>query len=527
MRPLCLILVAASLGACSTYKGVKLGSDARIAPGEGVPVTLSRPEFTVKKIEGSDPEQYQVSVTYVPDPDQRYAVRLSPALLSNVEFAFAFNEAGGLTSSNASVKDQIVPTTLALFKVAASAAVAAGTGLPLSLGSPTGLADCLDKSQVPAMAKRTQCVFTFVARTSASPCAQTAASENGISARMARYADPDGKDTGEPLKTLFARDAVERSCLSDATAALAALDANDPKLKSGDLANDFKNALAAEAGTGDGAMVQSVLVALSDAVTKAIEGGDVPMVKRLAYLATMPQGAPDALSKQLKAGTLLAAGDPARLSRALVAAKLDPQNITDHSGLERVARIGEAKRLRTAFNEALDLQPAAWRARYITAVQKSIEIAEREALTANPASNARLDPKVLRLREQLAALAGVRADYDRLLGFERLLDRMPGTLSTGQRLSPVAEYQSIRAQAAGLEQAIAAAVAARLVMDSKKKADVLPPRSPWIDAACIKAAQEEAWRYRNGTDAAPFVVVLRRVDGTALTPLKANSICAD
>jgi len=207
MRQHVVLFAAVLLTGCSSYQVVKLNTDGSIpkdAAG-GVPVTLGRPQFVVKKIEGSDPEQYQVSVTYVPDPDQRYAVRIEATPLANAELSLAFGDAGGLSSSSATVKDQVVPTTLALFKVAASAAVAFGTGGFLSKTQPSKIDDCLDVMKAPSQGARAQCVLLLLAADATSHCPSVADAADGPIDRLDPFIDADRKDKGEPYKTLFAR----------------------------------------------------------------------------------------------------------------------------------------------------------------------------------------------------------------------------------------------------------------------------------------------------------------------------------
>lgn len=530
MRYITLALVVGVLSGCSGYSGVKLGPDATIPPAAngGVPITLSRPEFVVKKIEGSDPEQYQISVSYVPDPDQRYAIRLSPALLSSIDLSLAFNETGGLTTSTATIKDQIAPATLALFKVAASAAMAAGTGIPVafSVKQETTLPGCLKPSNAAGVGARTVCALRVLKAQFPQVCPPQSEAPEGLIGRLSEHVGADEKDKGDPLKTLFAKDETERACLDKLVEQLTTTVTNDPSLQIEKLQENFKTHLGTQASTGTPPMTPLVRNALSETLVKAIGSGDVATLKRYYYVAADPGPSAERFAKLLGSGTAPAPDDPARLVAALTATKLkaDPM---DQAGLDRVQRTAEARKIIAGTNDALALSPAAWRGRYIAAIQKQIERAERAALITDPSANVRLSPPVLALRRQLAALAGARGEFDRLIQYEVLLDRMPGQLSSGQRLSPAVEYESLRAQAAALDQQIAAAIAAKLTSETKpKKTETLPPRTPWVAARCIDASKSEAWRYRLGEDAPEFVVVLRRTDGTPLEPVKGSETCS-
>src|SRR5438309_5436653 len=142
---------------CSSFQTVKLDSEGRVPPKGGIPMILPKPEFLVNKVEGTD-DQYQVAVTYVQDPSQRYAVRLGSTPLAQIDLSLALNENGSLSSTSGVVKDQIAPTALALFKVASSAAAAFGTGGLMALDPPTKPEECLGILDKPASAWRTKCL---------------------------------------------------------------------------------------------------------------------------------------------------------------------------------------------------------------------------------------------------------------------------------------------------------------------------------------------------------------------------------
>lgn len=531
IRPLVLIFL---LAGCSSYKVVKLDSKGAIpnSANGGIPLTLGRPQFVVKKVEGSDPVQYQVTVTYVPDPEQRYAVRLASTPLANAEVNLAFNDIGGLSSSTATVKDQLAPTTLALFKLTASAAVAAGTGGFMSLAAPTTLGDCFPDKGGSAQGARMQCMFQVLAADSKTKCYGVADAADGLIARLAPYVDAEKKDKGEPIKSLFARDAAETGCLADVGIELKALVDGDANFNPAALASDLKTALnnvtvppTADQATGISAAVRN---AASAAISGAIERGDLATVKRWYYVASDPKLTAERLQALVSTAAKPDFNDGSFIATALKTVNLAPdaQDAAGKAGLDRVRRIGEAAALADGFAAAVDLQPGVWRGRYIAFLQKRAEEAERQALLTNPSADVRFDSRVRGIREQIAALAGVRAEYDRWMEYLVRLKTLPATPGAAQRLSPASEYESLRTQAAALELGISAAIAARLTTETAKKAAPPPPTSPWMDAACVAASGDEAWRYRVGTEAAPFAIVLKRADGSAIKPSKGGLECA-
>src|SRR5262245_23482990 len=95
-----LVLVVLLSGCTTTYKGTRIMPDGTFQNESraGIPFTLPRPEFKLERDGMDTPARYKVSVTYVPDPNQRYTIRLSPALFSTVQFGADLGEDGELTT---------------------------------------------------------------------------------------------------------------------------------------------------------------------------------------------------------------------------------------------------------------------------------------------------------------------------------------------------------------------------------------------------------------------------------------------
>jgi hypothetical protein len=135
LTPLYGLVIAVPLGltSChSAYEGKKLNEEGELDGAEGIPYVLRRPEYKLVRDTTSKPPRYKVEVGYVPDPKQRYTLRLSPAITAAVTFDMALGADGQLTSASNELTDQIVPTTKAVLSFAATlvgTAVGAATGV--------------------------------------------------------------------------------------------------------------------------------------------------------------------------------------------------------------------------------------------------------------------------------------------------------------------------------------------------------------------------------------------------------------
>lgn len=526
MQKLFLILAFMLVCGCSSFQAVKLDSSGRIPKGvkAGNITTLPRPEFVVKKVEGSDPEQYQVGVTYVPDITERYAIRMASSPFASIDLNLVYGDNGALSSTSATVKDQAAPTLLGLFKVASSAAVAFGTGGAFSLKTPTAYDDCFELSDKSITARRARCAIALNAGTA--ECSPVASE---LDRRLGYYVKPDGTDKAPGILSLLARDDKEKRCLAkvrDAlhthltTSATASPDKFYTMVETAfDADNDIPPADGVPPKTGD-----LVRDAILDAVKKNIMAGNAEGMKRLAYVAdaAVDERGLARFGKLLGGTVNPKIEDAARLKRVLRADAIkifpDDTDAADHAGLNRIRTIGDIDAGKKAIEAALALDPQTWRSRYVASLQMDVIQREVELLAAAPATNVQSHPDILALREKIASLAGVRSEYDRAQSFRRLLDRMPPP-STGERLSPAIEYEEYRKQVAALDLRVNEAIATALTASTKAdKPAPLPPQAPWVGEQCIKDSKSEKWRHTEGIDAPRFVVVLRRADGTALTP---------
>jgi hypothetical protein len=501
-----LIACGLVLAGCSTYEGARLDPDGSLkGKSRGVPFTMTRPEFVLKKVEGSDPEQYQVSVTYVPDPMQRYSLRLSPALLSSIDFSLGFGENGGLSTVSSEIKDQIVPTTLALFKVAASVATTFGGGAFLDPSDPS-LGQCFSKGDAGYDGVRARCTFDYLSRQNG----QCQSVGKDIADRFGRTIGKEDKDKGQPLTTLFAKDEKEKNCIVHAADELTALLATHNQPNPGEIATKLMTAV------GDAGVTAPIATALAPYVKTATDKGDVAALKRLGYAAQAAQQNDGAHLKALLPSVQVGPEEAGKIALAFAAQGFIGTTDTGAKLLERVRAIQAAK---AGFDAAATLDVTAWRARYLAAVQADAAEEERKALIRDPSVNVARHPSVVALKRRMAALANVSTEFDRLQQFESRLDRLPHS-SSGERISPATEYESLRKQKAELELAINTAIAATITAESKpKKAEQLPLRVPWVAEGCIPKSKDEKWRYTTGSQSPEFVVVLRRgATNSALEP---------
>ena len=538
MRRLIVCAMAVGLCGCSSFKAVKLDGVGTIGAKDGVPMMLPKPEFVVKKVDGTD-SQYQVAVGYVPDPRQRYAVRLSSTPLAQIDFSLVLSETGSLTSTSGEVKDQIAPTALALFKVAASAATTVATGGMFSKHTPVTMQECFVPSDLPSIAYRTQCAITVAGLKTGSKCKVAGPA---IVARLQPYVGEKNGDKDGAASSLFARDTDEGDCfkqVSDDISQLLELSPEvpgthapyDPDVLAAAFAEAFKasNSVPLPQGAPP-ATVDTAADAITNAVSDAIKSGNVATIKRLFYSADDVR-APEGLERFKK---LLGDGadsvkltDADRLKNVLKDQALDPVE-ADLAGLNKVAAIAGVKSVKDAVDAVAKLTPVTWKSRYLTALQKSVPELEKEVVSAklqrNSATEATARKALADVRADMADLAGVSREYARLQQFSIILDRMPST-PVGEKISPAAEYDQIGKEAASLETSINTAIATAMAGDAKPKpAAPLPLRTPWVSMSCVtnskgKSEKDERWRYLIGYDSPDFVVVLRRADGTTLEPI--------
>ncbi len=123
-----IIAVTALLpvGGCliSSYEAIKLNAAGDLGDAKGIPYTLPRTEFIPKPVEGK-PGQYELVITPVPDPDQRYSLRTAPAWFADVNFDMKLGDSGSLAEVGATQTERVVSTITAIGNFAVSTLSAA------------------------------------------------------------------------------------------------------------------------------------------------------------------------------------------------------------------------------------------------------------------------------------------------------------------------------------------------------------------------------------------------------------------
>jgi hypothetical protein len=503
------ISLALLLGGCtSSYQAVRLDSSGDytgLSSGQtvGVPFTLTKPEFTIKKIEGSDPERYQITAAYVPDPSQRFALRLDPTWLSKIDFNMVLGPGGGLTSTSADVKDQIIPFATSMVKLAASAAQMAAALSVTDQG--VGAGACLSQAGIGRLA---QCAIESVEDPA---CARA---KDGIKARIDRALIGDKDDKGAVLETLFARTDDESKCF-----ALAAKGLEDAVTAAGTSVNTkFAEGVADSVLTSQ-ADANKPITLLAAKTTQVLTGAvakrDVSKARKLVYstkLAT--EGKPQYLQKLLELPTAPTASDAASIYAVFKTIKLA-------DGAEPVLALANGEKVQKAFAGLATMTAGQWRARFIPVLQYEQAEAERKALIAAPGSSDEAGFRKIASdrRRMLASLVNMAAEQSRLEKLDAILDRVPA-FSTADRRSRITEYQGYSKQAADIRTELAARLAAAVATEkAAKKEAVLPISLPWVTQACIKqSTEQEGWIHTAGADAPEYVIVLRNASGDIQPP---------
>ena len=120
--------VAVVAGCGTSFVGSKLSTDGtltNIKGKHGIPFMLPRPLFKLDidpDVSDSNKASFKLSVQYVPDPTQTYAIRLDQAALAetSVKLNFFDKMPGVLSSIGTSAKEQVTPTITAIGNFTAS-----------------------------------------------------------------------------------------------------------------------------------------------------------------------------------------------------------------------------------------------------------------------------------------------------------------------------------------------------------------------------------------------------------------------
>ena len=499
-------MASMALAACtSNYEAVRLSSSGNYPKLSaertlGVPFTLTKPEFTIKKIEGSDPDRFDITVTYVPDSEQRYALRIAPTWLSKIDFNVALGPGGGLTSSSVDVTDQTVPFLTSAVKLAASIATALPM-LSVTQQRPTS-EKCLAERGLGALARCA--IDESYAQSECSVEADVA-----ITSRLNRALRNDKDDKGAALTTMFARDDAEENCFANAAKRL-----NDAITRQRTtVASDFDTLaqpLMVPDTNGQLSSLAKLVAQASAVVSKAATDGDVVTARKLIYatdLATKDD------VRYLKTALQLDA-DPSVADAVALQGLLKEANLAAGTGAEPILAIANAVKVQKALAGIATMSPGQWRARYIPVLQYELAVAERGGLSATKAEDVdTFKGRAATIREKLAAMVNMGPEYARLVKIEMVLDAVPA-LDASEQQSRIEQYQGYAKQAADIRTELASRITAAIASEQEKKKDiVLPVSLPWVSRQCIKDSGQAGWIYTAGAEAADYVIVIRNASG--------------
>lgn len=533
------LLACVAVGGCTTFQGAKLSPEGEYkqpTPAQlkskpvsmrGVPFMLTRPEFVTQK---DDKGVYSVAVTYVPDTDQRYSLRIAPTMLAKVGFTLNWNEEGGLSAVNGSAEEQVSPFLVAVLNAAGAVAGIKTTfaSLPAKAKPVATVASSRPKPNPPLLPHANYSVcLEEKSHTGAMVCALgkavaqkapdgvvaadafcTAEASKRLIQRLHYFRDLEGKDKGAPLTAPYANSSDEKLCLFVAGDGL--------KQAKDDLATALTDLAIAKFGSP--AIGPKTAEAAKGALKDVLKGGDVDAARRLISATSRASG--PLLKRELSLDDIAAtdlAPLAAALNEALVAGGL--KLVADASAADKKtfeiaqssARIGRAGKAATALSKAGALEPADWLRRRLNDLDREIAEATIDALMNNP--NADLSTgRVADLREQQIAAVSMSDEKALLDKIRARLTALPNINASG-RLSPTAEYAALRQEAEKLDTTIAGAIerAAAAPADKAAPPEKLPPRTQWVALSCVDASKAAAdWSFAEGASAPEYVIVLRK-----------------
>lgn len=487
------------LAGCTSYEVTRENARAN----DGVAFVLSRPEFSLKKVEGSDPAKYQPQVTYVPDPKQRYRVRMKTSPFADPTFDLGFNDQNGLSSSTADSQQQLAPTITSIAGLVTKTMAANSVLAALSPTAPAGgvsYGACLG---VKGEGRSAACALTAAANEKADPndktgrCPAVGADFGPIQRLGMFYKDDD--DSGDPLATLVSLTPSEDDCFK---AAGNGLDAS---------AKALAQALSEKLDTGW--PVGEAAAAARAKVKAALADGDVTTGRRLVFALALAVEDGDTGPASKLLGKDITVAEAAAVLAALRAVEIDPEK-----GPASIQSVAHGLKVAKALKDAGGLAPGAWRSRAIVNLQSKILYEERDVLRTNREADAERG-RVEAYRRQLAALVNMAPEFDRMLGLQKAA-RNPPSFKADTRQSQMTEYAAYLKVAADIQAELDKRLqAAQAKGPGAKAVDDLPVSSPWASGACVdEISKKKTWLYTYGVDAPKFVVVLRRADRTAIDP---------
>lgn len=529
-----IALFCGVLGACTTLEGVKLEASGAMPKGHtyGIPYMLTRPEFVVKD-DGSG--KYSVQPVYVPDPEQRYTLRMSPATFADIDFSLVLNATGGIASVEGKTTDKVQPTAKAFLDLALKGAT---WTLAEKEGSPK--IECAS-SETPA--SHALCAL----EKPSSACSSTALAS--IKARLAAFVDDKDpkKDKRDFASAFFYVGNDEKECLAAQgkrwkgyvetylaawkAIALSLPKDTDPQVR-------FKARIVAILEGADARGARRLVRAVEVAGNKAITS-DVKRMRRLRRELGLPDHSMFDAKWFEKCGwqadlARVGFAQPVKGCAAGVGDKLkgldkvfDDIKTFDlgHTNADRtdeprdsvpsklpIVIATTALRTAIAFSAIANASADVWRSRRLARYDE--EIAElkfqlQQQLSTQHSSATKTSSDLAKMEKDRAQFLLLAREYDRLGNLER---RALPPRALQARQSAMEEYRKERSEIESLRASISAraetVAAAGKAKDATPQLNLIAERSY---PACIAASREPEWP---DADTAPdFVVVLRPLSG--------------
>jgi hypothetical protein len=530
-RPVvCALLagVGAILSACSTYDGTKLDPSGKIDEGQvvGIPYMLTRPEFVVKP-DPAGGDKFAVSVSPVPDPEQRYTLRMSPAMFADIDFTMNLNDSGGVSLVDGKSTDKVGPTVKAFVDLALAGATLAARKQAAGNNPKALAALAKEEEEREAARKRIDSCATeetparhakcVVKKIGPDECGQ--GMTDALAGRIDRtYIDPTitKKDKKDFFSSFFYTTDPEQSCLAKVSAKWS----KDVTLflkKWVDAAQELKPTSAAEERFH--ARIRGIL--------EQVDNRGARRLARAVEVASKSTLADAVRYRRLRRELELDASvaiDPTHFdckakcwSQQLVAVGLIQR--AGGSNPPAIATAAAAAVVSKGFEAIAGAKPDTWRARRLAEFDGEIGALTLKVQQYEAAGNQQ-DAAIARatLAEQerkRAALLLLSNEYRQLARLEQRLKRPPPRSLAG-RQSAMDEYKKERAEADALEQLISKSAEAMITAGKSK--DAAPPPAPAAERTypiCIAVSKAPGWHEADGAGAPEFVVVLRPLVGSA------------
>lgn len=465
-----ILALLALLGGCSTYSGEKLGvKDQKLVEPHGIPYTLARAEYSLTRtppVEGQKQPTYVIGVSYEPDPNQKYSLKLSPGKFADPNFLIKLGAGGTMLATTVTFTDQVTPAITALGSFAKDLTGVLGLhvfdkdSIRKQVKSALGGEDCSAASDLPLLSL---------------PSANGSKPDTApkIAAAMSERID-SFKDDDEFANLFHYITQKERGCLVAARNGLDTRVTNDhkPKINAWETARDEY----LKKYPNDAAYVARLTRAVTSMDTKAMD--------------------------EIKAGN---------------AAEKDNELATRRSALFTVA--GPAVQGRGATDALakleyfINMDSPTWRARNLLYLERELDRMTLLVLRRPDLSgDAEVAKYFLVLRRQRAETIGAAALYQRSVVLSKFVEAMQYKSVPGGKAPATAEYATARAELDAVTAQIDAQ-RTRVLADAKPAP---APQAPALKAVTLRKVTEKEieaskapnWSDGEGAKAPEYVLVL-------------------